>query len=104
MEQFRDFERGVVSLGGATYFVMLAVVMLYVCMVLIGRRHWQAREEGSSLLGHFVVRTIALLAIAIGVTEFVQSRSLLRKDISSEQLSSLSSDTLKLLCRSCGRR
>ena len=97
MEQFRDFERGVVSLGGATYFVMLAIVMLYICMVLIGKRHWQAREQESSLLGHFIVRTLALMAIAIGVTEFVQSRSILRADISSEQLSSLSPDTLKLI-------
>ena len=97
LEQFRDFERGIVSLGGASYFILLSVVMLYICMVLIGKRHWQAREEGSSLFGHFVVRTLALLAVAIGVTEFVQSRALLRADISSERLSSLSSDTLELL-------
>ncbi len=97
LEQFRDFERGVVSLGGATYFVMLAVVMLYLCMVLIGKRHWQARDEGSSLVGHFLIRTLALLAIAVGVTEFVQSRSLLRADISSERLNTLSSDTKELL-------
>lgn len=100
LEQFRDFERGVVSLGGATYFVMLAVVMLYICMVLIGKRHWQAREGGSSLLGHFVIRTLALLAVAVGITEFVQNRSqlrLVRADISSEQLSTLSADTKTLL-------
>ncbi len=97
LEQFRDFERGVISLGGATYFVMLSVVMLYLCMVLIGRRHWQARDEGGALLGHFVVRTLALLALAIGMTELVQSRNLLRADISSEQLNSLAPDTLQLI-------
>ncbi|MCH8839780.1 MAG: Gldg family protein [Planctomycetes bacterium] len=97
LEQFRDFERGVVSLGGATYFVMLAVVMIYLSMVLIGRRHWQARDEGGRLLGHFVVRTLALLALAIGVTELVQSHNWLRADISSEQLNSLSPDTRELL-------
>ena len=97
LEQFRDFERGVVSLGGVTYFVMLAVVMIYLSMVLIGRRHWQARDEGGALLGHFVVRTLALLALAVGVTELVQSRNWLRADISSEQLNSLSPDTRELL-------
>ncbi|MCH7751049.1 MAG: Gldg family protein [Planctomycetes bacterium] len=97
LEQFRDFERGVVSLGGATYFAMLAVVMIYLSMVLIGRRHWQARDEGGRLLGHFVVRTLALLALAIGVTELVQSHNWLRADISSEQLNSLSPDTRELL-------
>jgi len=97
LEQFQDFERGVISLGGATYFVMISVVMLYISMVLIGRRHWQARENGSTLLGHYIVRAVALLCLAVGVTQFVQSRSMLRADISSERLSSLSADTRKLL-------
>ena len=97
LEQFRDFERGVVSLGGATYFVMLAVVMIYLSMVLIGRRHWQARDEGGSLLGHYIVRTLALLALAVGATELVQSHNWLRADISSEQINTLSPDTRKLL-------
>ena len=49
VEQFRDFERGVISLGGISYFVMIAVVMLYISMVLIGRRHWGGREEDESM-------------------------------------------------------
>ncbi|MEM9352218.1 MAG: Gldg family protein, partial [Planctomycetota bacterium] len=96
-EQFQDFERGVISLGGVTYFVMIAVVMLYLSMVLIGRRHWQARDDGESLGGHYLVRTIALLLIAVGVTQFVRDRNSLRVDISTEQLSSLSGDTLAFL-------
>jgi len=97
IEQFRDFERGVISLGGVTYFVTLAAVMIYVSMVLIGRRHWQAREEGGALLGHYLVRVIALLCLAVGVTQIVQNRNSLRADISSEQLSTLSADTLSIL-------
>ena len=96
-EQFRDFERGVVSLGGVTYFVAIAAVMVYLSMVLIGRRHWQAREEGASLGWHYVARTLALLALAVGVTQIVQNRNSLRADISSEHLSTLSSGTLKIL-------
>ncbi|HMO85848.1 MAG TPA: ABC-2 transporter permease, partial [Lacipirellulaceae bacterium] len=60
VQQFADFERGVISLGGIAYFVMIAVVMISLCMVLIGRRHWQAREDGGSLLGHYLVRAAAL--------------------------------------------
>ena len=39
-EQFHDFGRGVISLAGLAYFTAIVVVMLYVSMVLIGRRHW----------------------------------------------------------------
>lgn len=97
LEQFRDFERGVISLGGITYFVAIAAVMLYLSMILIGRRHWQAREEGGALGWHYFTRTIALLCLAVGITQIVQSRNSMRADISSEQLSTLSSDTLNLL-------
>ena len=97
LEQFRDFERGVISLGGVTYFVMIAIVMIYLSMVLIGKRHWQAREDGNTLLGHYVVRTLCLLCVAVGLTEMIQNRNWLRADISSEQLSSLSPDTRELL-------
>jgi ABC-2 type transport system permease protein len=97
LSQFGDFERGVVSLGGVAYFAMIAIVMIYLSMVLIGRRHWQAREDGEFLLGHYVVRAIALLALAMGVTSLVQSRNALRADVSWEKLSSLSPDTIKLL-------
>ncbi len=97
LERFKDFERGVLSLGGATYFIMLAVVMIYISMVLIGRRHWSSQEDGNSLIGHYAVRAVALLAIAIGLTQLANSRNFLRADISSAQLSSLSPDTIELL-------
>ena len=97
LEQFRDFERGVISLGGITYFVAIAAVMVYLSMVLIGRRHWQARADGASLGWHYLLRTVALLCVAIGVTQIVQNRNSLRADISSERLSTLSDDTLNIL-------
>jgi ABC-2 type transport system permease protein len=97
LQQFGDFQRGVISVGGIAYFVLIAVVMVYVSMILIGRRHWQAREEGGLLLGHYLVRVLCLLAVAVGVTLLVQGRNWLRADVSSEQLSSLHDDTRKLL-------
>ena len=97
MERFQDFERGVIGISGVAYFIALAAVMLYLCMILIGRRHWQAREDNHGLLGHYVVRTIALLGLAIGVTEVAQTHNWIYADISSEQLSSLSADTVSIL-------
>lgn len=97
LEQFRDFERGVLSLGGVAYFIGIAAVMLYLSMVLIGKRHWQAREEAGMLLGHYLVRVGALVAIVVGVTMVIQNRGWLRADVSSEQLNSLSDDTVRLI-------
>ena len=95
-EQFRDFGRGVISLSGVTYFVAIVAAMLYFCMVLIGRRHWQGGRDGHSMGGHYLVRTLALIAIAVGVTmTFHQFDS--RADVTSERLSSLSTQTRKLI-------
>jgi ABC-2 type transport system permease protein len=97
IRQFGDFQRGVISLGGMAYFVGLAAVMLYISMILIGRRHWQAREDGHYMLGHYLARAIALAAIAIGVTVIIQDRNFLRADVSSEKLSSVAPETRELL-------
>lgn len=95
--QFDDFKRGVLSLGGMTYFVAIAAVMVYVSMILIGRRHWQSRDDGKYMLAHYLTRGLALLAIAAGITVVIQDRNALRADVSSEQLSTLSPDTRELL-------
>ncbi|MCL6502257.1 MAG: ABC transporter permease, partial [Pirellulales bacterium] len=57
--QFYDFGRGVLTLSGVVYFLMIVTVMLYLCMVLIGRRHWAGKGEGSMLGWHFFARTLA---------------------------------------------
>lgn len=95
--QFGDFKRGVLSLGGMAYFLSIAAVMIYISMILIGRRHWQSRDDGKYLLAHFLTRAVALLAIAVGVTVIIQDRNSLRADVSWEKLSTLSPNTRELL-------
>ena len=95
-EQFRDFGRGVVSLSGVSYFVLTVVVMLYFSMVLIGRRHWQGGKDGHSLGGHYLVRAVSLIGIAVGVVMILQQFDL-RADVTYERLSSLSPKTRDLL-------
>ncbi|MEQ8835495.1 MAG: Gldg family protein, partial [Lacipirellulaceae bacterium] len=97
IEQFKDFERGVLSIGGVVYFLSIAAVMIYLSMVLIGRRHWRAGEETSGMAGHFLVRTLCLGAAAIGITMFVQEHNFARIDATSEDLNSLSADTVRLI-------
>ena len=71
---------------------MIAAVMLYLCMVLIGRRHW-IRSESWHVLGfHFIVRAVALGAMAVGAVYFLGNHPV-RLDATSEHLSTLSPHT-----------
>jgi ABC-2 type transport system permease protein len=95
-EEMGDFGRGVISLPAICYFLMIAVVMLYVCMVLIGRRHWLGGREGKSLGPHYVIRALALVAVAVGVNLLVQNINL-RADVTQERLNSIAPETKKLI-------
>ncbi len=95
--QFQDFQRGVISLAGVSYFVILTIVMLYLCMVLIGRRHWGTGEEGDSRWGHYFARFAALVLIAGGLNVILSNYDLLRFDATAEKINSLSDSTSKML-------
>ncbi|MEX2139809.1 MAG: Gldg family protein [Pirellulales bacterium] len=96
--QFRDFARGVVSLPATIYYLSIAALMLYLCMVLIGRRHWLGGRDGHSMLGHYLVRTVALGAVIIGLNWLV-SPVPAYVDVTAEQLSALHADTKELLAK-----
>ncbi len=94
--QFRDFGQGVVSLSSIVYFGGVVVVMLYVSMVLIRRRHWEGRRASLPMSVHYTIRTICLVGVAVGVA-VLAARLDRRVDASSERLSSLSEKTKALL-------
>ncbi|MCO6046145.1 Gldg family protein [Aeoliella sp. ICT_H6.2] len=95
--QLADFERGVISLPGITYFVSIAVVMLYICMVLIGKRHWGTGDDGDSRWGHYLGRTIALFILFGALNYFLSNYNSLRADVTTEKINSLSPSTVELL-------
>jgi ABC-2 type transport system permease protein len=95
-EQFADFERGVVSLSSVVYFLSITSVMLYVCMVLISKRHWAGREDGESKGGHYLLRTLCLLVIVGAVNVFLSNNDK-RLDMTTEKLNSLSEKTRQLV-------
>jgi ABC-2 type transport system permease protein len=95
-ERFAGFGRGVVSFSGAFYFLAVVVIALYLCMVLIGRRHWNRSRDASGLALQFLVRTLSLVVAALALSLFFEHHNP-RVDISSEGLSSLSPETIKLL-------
>jgi ABC-2 type transport system permease protein len=95
-EQMNDFSRGVISLPAICYFLMTAVVMLYLCMVLIGRRHWLGGSRGKSQGRHYLVRALALVVAAVGVNLLVQNLNL-RADVTQERLNSIAPATKNLI-------
>ncbi len=94
--RFTDFGRGVISLSAVAYFAGLAILMLYLCMVLIRRRHWAGGNRAPAMRLHYAVRGLSLLAMAAAVT-LLASRFDRRVDATSEKLSSLSPRTRALL-------
>lgn len=95
--QFDAFGRGVISLSSTIYFVMIIVVGLYLSMVLIGARHWYGGRDGHSLLGHFLVRSLSLVVIALSIAAFFAGNDWVRFDMTSGKISSLSPDTKRLV-------
>jgi len=95
--QFQDFGRGVISISSIAYFLVIIAVGLYLSVVLIGRRHWLGGKDGPSLLGHFVVRTVALIVFAVSTTVLLANHDVVRQDVTSNRISSLSPQTYELL-------
>ncbi len=94
--QCQEFGRGILSLSGIIYFLSIAAIMLYVCMVLIGRRNWARGDNTSAQSGHFLVRAVALGVISVALVFAIQNHDV-RSDATSEQLSSLSPYTINLV-------
>ncbi len=94
--QFHDFGTGVVPLSGVFYFVSLAIAMLFLNMMLLGRRHWAGGEASKGLWGHSLIRFAAVLLGLFSVNLMIE-RLGLRQDASAEQVHSLSRETLDLV-------
>jgi ABC-2 type transport system permease protein len=95
--QFEDFGRGVISLSSTTYFLMVIAVGLYLCMLLIGRRHWIGGRDGDAMVGHYLVRTVCLIVIALAANVVFARYDVMRIDMTDGDVSSLSQETKRLI-------
>lgn len=94
---FLDFSRGIISTSGMIFFLGLAIAMLYLSSILIGRRHWVGSPLGKSKYSHFGIRVAATLVTAFALTQYFRNHDVVRIDATAEQLSSLSEGSIDLL-------
>jgi len=95
-ERFDDFGRGVISLSGVGYFLLLTTLGLYLCMILIGKRHWSSGKNGNQQLAHYLLRALCLAAIVIAGSVFFRNKDK-RYDATELKVSSLSSVTSEMI-------
>jgi ABC-2 type transport system permease protein len=94
--QFDDFGNGVITLAGVLYFVSLAALMLYVNVLLLGRRHWAGGPSRRESWGHGIVRVVAV-ALALISLDVLVARAGARADVSAEGLNTLSRESRDLI-------
>ena len=101
-ERFDDFGRGVLSASGMSYFLLISMFGVYLCMVLIGKRHWSGGRDGNAKLAHFLSRIVLLGILAFAGSLLFRNKDIFRKDITENQVSSLSPVSIEMI-RTLGR-
>ena len=96
VEQLRDVLSGAVTLNALVYFVGIAIAALYLNTALLGRRRWPTGPKAPRFARHYVLRA-ASLAVVVGSLTVLVSQTRIRWDATSEQIHSLSPETVALL-------
>ena len=96
LNQFNEMASGVLTLSGFIYLVSVTAIMLYLAVILVGRRHWAHGNKGTSLSLHYSARVISLI-IALTALNVILGRSGARADLTAEQIHSFSPVSAKLM-------
>ncbi|MGY8749123.1 MAG: DUF7088 domain-containing protein [Pirellulales bacterium] len=95
----RDFTLGLIPLSNIVYFISLTVLMLYLNLIVISKRHW-SRGQQVSLAGQYFMRA-ASLGIALVSIAFLSNNAVSsvwsRVDLTAERLFTLDQATVDTL-------
>lgn len=95
----RDFTLGLIPLGNVVYFLALTVLMLYLNLIVISKRHW-SRGQQVNLGGQYFVRALSVgvaLASIVFLCNTAVSSIWSRADLTNERLYSLEAATVATL-------
>ncbi|MFM1801446.1 MAG: hypothetical protein RJA81_798, partial [Planctomycetota bacterium] len=101
--QFADFGTGVIPISSVFYFVGIAAAMLYLNVLLVGRRNWSGGPKSRSMWFHGLSRVACLVLSVVSVFAII-NRAGARVDTTSERLHTLSSDSRNLISAISGER
>ena len=93
---FINFARGVMSLAGVIYFLSITALMLYLNVIILGKRHWPLSAGGHRYWVHQLARSVSLV-VAIISLNVILARASVRIDATAEGLHSLSPETRDLI-------
>ncbi len=93
---FGLFSKGIISLTGLLYFISMTAVMIYLNVLLVGRRHWPASSDGRKYWVHMALRATAVV-VAAACLNVIVHRTNFRIDTTAERLHSLTPETRQLI-------
>ncbi|MBP5620619.1 MAG: Gldg family protein, partial [Thermoguttaceae bacterium] len=96
---FAPFGRGVVSVSGILYFLLIPALAIYICVILLGRKTWLASRPWRRSL-RYVFRATCFAVITISVVGLIRDHDY-SVDWTEEKLSALSPETIKLIEQNC---
>ncbi len=96
IRRFTRLGQGELVLGDVLYFPMLSAALLFVAMLVLGRRFWAGSRDRQFVWMHAVTRGAAVIVAAIALVTTL-GYSNIRADVTAERLHTLSPVTTKML-------
>lgn len=92
---FNEISTGAFSLPSIVYFFSITAIMLYLNLIVLGKRHWQTGKE-HILKMHYCLRIVSLFICLVALNVILE-KSTFRIDTTSEKIHSFSPESKALM-------